>query len=47
MSSLIFAGSTEKKRKRKAEEEDDGDDEQPCKKLTSKEVSVGFFGGFL
>lgn len=41
--SLLFAGST-KKRKKKEEEEDDDDDDQldkqPCKKLTSKEVSV-------
>lgn len=42
--SLLIAGSTEKKRKRKDEEGDDDDDDQsgkqPCKKLTSKEVSV-------
>lgn len=40
--SLLFAGGTVKKRKRNMEKEDDEDHlgKQPCKKLTSKEVSV-------
>lgn len=39
---MLFAGGTVKKRKRNMEKEDDEDHLgiQPCKKLTSKEVSV-------
>lgn len=37
---MLFAGGSEKRKRKAAEEDDDDDDHQPCKKLTSKEVSV-------